>query len=176
MPGISISGGGSVTLAELQALAPLDLESSPNTAPVFGAGETGDTVNRVELRAGGNLAMGPGGSTAPDTILSRTSPGTFSTNGGLHTSGPIDIIAIGSGLKVAEGGNAKQGVATLVGGTVSVGNTTVTASSRIIYSVQTPGGTQGFLSCAATPGTGFVITSTSVTDTSVIAWEIFEPG
>jgi hypothetical protein len=38
----------------------------------------GDTKNRLELRADGSLAWGPGGSTAPDTFLSRTGPGVLS--------------------------------------------------------------------------------------------------
>jgi hypothetical protein len=53
----------------------------------------------------------------------------------------------------------------------------VTANSRIFLTCQTPGGTPGFLRVSArTAGTSFTILSSSGTDTSVVAWEIFEPG
>jgi len=51
-----------------------------------------------------------------------------------------DIASAGQGLKVAEGSNAKQGTAVLNGTTaVVVGNTSVTANSRIFLTINTPG-------------------------------------
>jgi hypothetical protein len=91
--------------------------------------------------------------------------------------GNLDVQTAGSGLRVAEGSNAKQGVATLVAGTVTVADTSVTASSRIFLTTNTPGGTVGSpYNSARTAGTSFTITSTSSTDTSTVAYEIFEPG
>lgn len=89
----------------------------------------------------------------------------------------IAIQQAGTGLSVKEGSNCKQGVATLVGGTVTVANTSVTASSRIQLTPQTLG---TILRPAAvgvsarTAGTSFTITSFDVTDTSDVAYEIFE--
>jgi hypothetical protein len=81
-----------------------------------------------------------------------------------------------NGLTMREAANSQMGLATLVGGSVVVANTSVTANSRIYLSVQTAGGTQGFLRIAArTPGTSFTITSTSGTETSTVAWMIVEP-
>lgn len=78
--------------------------------------------------------------------------------------------------KVVEGSNASMGVATLVGGTKVVSNTKVTANSRIFLSIQTPGGTPGWLQVSArTAGTSFTILSSSGTDTSVVAYMIVEP-
>lgn len=86
-------------------------------------------------------------------------------------------VAIPFGVQVKEGSNCKQGVATLVGGTVVVSNTSVTANSRIMLTSQSDGGTPGFLRVSArTAGTSFTITSSSGTDTSVVAYEIFEPA
>ncbi|MCK9394237.1 MAG: hypothetical protein M0Q44_01435 [Methylobacter sp.] len=86
-------------------------------------------------------------------------------------------FAAKSGLTVTEGANAKQGVATLVAGTVVVANTSITANSRIFLTAQTNAGTTGFLSISArTPGTNFTILSSSNLDTSVVAYEIFEPA
>ena len=99
-------------------------------------------------------------------------------SGNLNASlGSLDIVSAGQGLKVAEGSNAKQGTAVLVAGTVTVSNTSVTASSRILLTSNLDGGTPGFVRVSAkTAGTSFVITSSSGTDTSTIAYEIFEPG
>lgn len=115
-----------------------------------------------------------------------TSSGNINTTGlttvtggsGLNAGiGNLDIPQHGAGLKVNEGANGKQGTATLVAGTVTVANTSVTANSRIFLETNTPGGTPGWLLVSArVVGTSFTILSSSATDTSVVAWEIFEPG
>jgi hypothetical protein len=93
-------------------------------------------------------------------------------------SGVISLSTVGLGITVAEGTNAKQGVATLAAGTVTVSNTSVTANSRIFLTgQQSNGGTPGFLRVSTrVVGTSFTITSSSATDTSVVAYEIFEPS
>lgn len=89
----------------------------------------------------------------------------------------LDLTTAGTGLKVAEGSNAKQGTATLTAGSKVVSNTAVTANSRIFVTSNADGGTPGWLRVSArTAGTSFTITSSSGTDTSTVAYEIFEPG
>ena len=96
-----------------------------------------------------------------------------STGGGAA----IDVSSAGFGIQVKEGSNAKQGTAVLVAGTVTVANTSVTANSRIFLTSNADGGTPGFVRVSArTAGTSFTITSSSGTDTSTVAYEIFEPG
>ena len=91
--------------------------------------------------------------------------------------GNIEVKVAGAGLRVKEGTNCKQGTAVLVAGTVTVADTAVTASSRIFLTSQADGGTPGFLRVSArTAGASFTITSSSGTDTSTVAYEIFEPG
>lgn len=93
--------------------------------------------------------------------------------------GGVDVQSAGQGLKVAEGANAKQGVATLAAGTVVVANTSVTASSRIQLTGQSLAGVavpSAYGVSARTPGTSFTILASQAADTSVIGWEIFEPG
>lgn len=100
-------------------------------------------------------------------------------NNGIFVGGAngVDIQTLGAGVRVAEGANAKQGVATLAAGTVTVANTSVTASSRIFLTPQETGALTGIIRVSArTAGTSFTITSTVNTDTAVVAWEIFEPG
>lgn len=68
-------------------------------------------------------------------------------------------------------------MATLAAGTVTVNNTSVTAVSRIFLTSQQDGGTPGTPRVSSrVAGTSFTITSTGVTDTSVVAWMIVEPA
>lgn len=88
-------------------------------------------------------------------------------------SGPVQS---GKGFAASEAANGKQGTATLATGTKVVANTSVTANSRIFLTAQTAGAGAGTLYVSArTAGTSFTITSTSATDTSLVAYEIFEP-
>lgn len=65
------------------------------------------------------------------------------------------------------------GRAVLVGGTVVVSNPNVTDASNIFLTSQVSGGTSGALRISArTAGTSFTITSTSVLDTSTVAYLI----
>lgn len=87
----------------------------------------------------------------------------------------LDVV--GTGHYVKEGTNATMGSATLVGGTVTVNTTKVTANSRIYLTNNANGGTVGAVYVSArTAGTSFTITSTSGTDTSTVAWLIVEPA
>lgn len=89
------------------------------------------------------------------------------------------IVEIG-GLSINETGGvspARMGTATLVGGTVTVTNSAVTANTRIFLTSQADGGTPGFLRVSArSVGTNFTITSSSGTDTSTVAWILIERG
>lgn len=68
------------------------------------------------------------------------------------------------------------GRAVLVGGTVVVTSTTVTANSNIFVTCQIPGGTPGFLRISArSAGASFTILSSSGTDKSTVAYWITEP-
>jgi hypothetical protein len=73
----------------------------------------------------------------------------------------------------------KSGIATLVGGTVTVSGVTLTANSVVVHSRNTPAGTTGSLSAPSASrtvglnGTGsFVINSSSGTETSTVDWTI----
>jgi hypothetical protein len=111
----------------------------------------------------------------------HTSGGTFSTANlssvANSTGGHLTASAVGFGLSVKEGTGAKMGVATLVAGTVTVANASVTATSRIFLTGNVDGGTPGWHRVSArVNGTSFTITSSSNTDTSTVAWLICEPA
>ncbi|MFJ3248331.1 hypothetical protein [Streptomyces sp. NPDC086782] len=140
------------------------------TATAFAFGLASDTFDRARILANGKWELGPG-TAARDTQWYRQGAAKWGTDS------DVAILAAGKGLQVAEGANAKSGIATLVAGQVTVSTTAVTANSRIQLTVQTPGGTVGapYVN-TRTAGASFVIKSTSTTDTSVVAWFIVEPA
>ncbi len=94
-------------------------------------------------------------------------------------TGNLSLGTAGNKMLVKEGTNASMGVATLVAGTVVVNTTLVTANSRIFLTVQALGTVAVATPVsvtARTANTSFTITSSAITDTSVIAWHIVEPA
>ena len=166
------------------ALVTLDATVRPNPGRSTSASIFLDNVNgqiyEFFCSNGGSFGVYDGThSVQPFTINSNPSC-TFSMTGNAVAiaTGNLDVSSAGFGLKIAEGSNAKQGTATLNGTTaVVVGNTSVTANSRIFLTVNTPGGTVGSPYVSATSvGTSFSIKSTQIGDTSTVAWLITEPG
>lgn len=88
----------------------------------------------------------------------------------------LALQVAGAGLRVKEGANAKQGVATLIAGTVTVANTSVTANSRILLTGQDNNATGALRVSARVAGTSFTITSSDAGASGVVAYEIFEPS
>lgn len=161
------------------------LASSGVTAALYGSASG---VAQVTLDAKGRATLA---ATVPIAIANTavSGLGTMSTQNAAAvavTGGTVNGTSVGattaaSGrfttLQVAEGANAKQGTAVLAAGAVTVANTSITASSRIFVTSNIDGGTPGFLRVSArVAGTSFTITSSSGTDTSTVAYEIFEPA
>lgn len=115
------------------------------------------------------------GWTTPVQLVANGGPMTINS----QVYGPLDVTVAGAGLQVAEGSNAKQGTVTMNGTTaVVVSTTAVTANSRIFLSINTQAGSGPGVPyvSARTAGTSFSVKSTVVGDTSVVAYEIIEPG
>jgi hypothetical protein len=136
---------------------------------------TGTTAAPVDVFASpwgsaGNATFG--GYLATDA---GQSGGKWSVYG--NTTDALNLGSAGGGIAIKEGANARMGVATLVAGTVTVANTSVTANTRIWLTTQDDAGTPGFLRISTrTPGTNFTILSSSNADTSTVAWMLVEPG
>jgi hypothetical protein len=93
----------------------------------------------------------------------------------LVLGGDVSVATPGQGVDVATG--ARAGTVTLSAGSAVVSAAAVTAVSRIFLTGQNASGTSGNLTVSArTPGSGFTITSSSGTDTRLVAWEIREPA
>jgi hypothetical protein len=140
---------------------------------VLGSLVTADTFDRFRIQTGGAHEWGSGAG-ARDTGMSRGAANRLDV-----TTADLRIATAGRGLQVAEGANAKQGAATMVAGTVTVNTTAVTANSRIQLTVQALGtvaAPKAVAVTARTAATSFTITSEDATDTSVVAWTIFEPA
>jgi hypothetical protein len=99
------------------------------------------------------------------------------SDGSITIDGSLIARNLGYGVRIKEGSNAKMGVATLVGGSAVVSTTAVAANSRIQLTGNSDGGTPGWLRVSTrTAGTSFTIQSSSGTDTSTVAWIIFDPA
>lgn len=106
--------------------------------------------------------------TATDTRLTSSANFTFTTGTNTLATGNLTLT---DKLSVTTGSNKTAGTSVLVGGTVTVNTTAVTANSIILLTSQADGGTPGFVRITAkTAGTSFTITSSSGTDTSTIGW------
>jgi hypothetical protein len=148
------------------------------TFAVSGLGALPTTMGNVAMPAGGIVISNYywGLVEAVGTSFRIAPFDSVSSNGDTIT-GSLDFVVAGQGLKVSEGANGKQGVAALVAGTVVVANTSITANSRILLSPQETGLLTGIVRVSArTAGVSFTLLSTIITDTAVIAYEIFEPG
>ncbi|MFD9276913.1 glycosyl hydrolase family 28-related protein [Streptomyces mirabilis] len=197
-------GGGNTTLLRGPLVTGTGITSWtwPGTASTTAAAATstilqalvaGDTQPRWTVDGQGRMKYGPGGTTAPDTggwyrnnvgVLQSDSFVVF--NGGVQSNGSFTAFqasakalvagTAGGGVAIKEGANARMGTATLVTGTVTVSNTSVTATTRIIVTRQGSGGTLGHLSTTRTAGTSFTIASSSATETSTVAWLLVEPA
>ncbi len=167
----NLTVGGTITsTGQIAAGDAVNVRRTNSFDNAFSARDTDDPFLRYQVSCEGNIQMGDG-QQAPDVNLYRLSSNNLATDDNLI------LTTAGRSLRIKEGTNACMGRATLVGGTVVVNTTAVSAASEIFLTCQTPGGTPGFLRVSArAAGTSFTILSSSGTDTSVVAWMIVEPS
>jgi hypothetical protein len=92
----------------------------------------------------------------------------------LMPNGTLFLGSAGNGLNIKTGANSRLGQANLTAGSVTIANTSVTVHTVIFLSNNALSGTAGALYATITAGTGFVIHSTSGTDTSTVSWMAVE--
>ncbi|WP_406459722.1 hypothetical protein OH768_33620 [Streptomyces sp. NBC_01622] len=152
-----------------------------------------DGGGNAVLRRGLNIAERTGTTAAPVNVFAPPSDVAGNLNVGGYaavasgqsggvwniwdgTPKALNLGSAGGGVAIKEGAGARMGVSTLVAGTVTVANASVTANTRVAPFRQAGGGALGHLSVTKNPGVGFTITSSSNTETSVVAWVLFEPA
>ncbi len=117
--------------------------------------------------------------TVTNLSASGVTTGTLTVTSGTTLANVTTSNLIVSGLMYrSEAVNKQQGINTLVAGFVGISNTAVTANSRIFLTNQSLGGpTAGSLYVSGrSAGNSFTIGSSAISDTSVVAYEIFEPS
>lgn len=78
-------------------------------------------------------------------------------------------------ISIVSGTNQRAGNLTLVGGTLTVGNTTVTANTIVMLTRKTSGGTIGTaITYTISAGASFTVTSDNVLDTSTFSYLLIE--
>lgn len=167
---------GGVFIANTQTVtsgADVLLSENAASSNALGVSVAGDSSTRYVVTADGVTHLGPGNA-GRDVAVGRTGAGVLGVS-----QGSLAVTTAGQGLQVKEGANAKMGTAVLNGVTeVTVATTAVTASSRILLTVQAPGGTIGGAAYVSSrvPGTSFGIKGLVALDTSTVAWMIVEPA
>lgn len=100
------------------------------------------------------------------TGLTQSAPSNITTD--------VKIQTVGKGFYVKEGANATSGIITLTGGTATVFTNKVDTNSRIQLTAQNTNSPKALAVSARANGTSFTIRSSDNTDTSQVAWIIFQ--
>lgn len=149
-------------LAELQATGHNGTGNNFNAANIYMIANENFTTTAAGTRV--VIQATPNGTTSPQDILSVSGTGVVANNSLRVGANGVSISRI------------RHGTVALTAGTVTVADVNVTATSRILLTSQTDGGTPGWLRVSArSVGVSFTITSSSGTDTSTVAWVIIEP-
>lgn len=96
-------------------------------------------------------------------------------NGDAVSQGNLIAAVAGKGLQLQSGSGARAGNATLVGGSATVTNTTVTANTLVLLTRKATGGTIGMaVTYSVSAGVSFTISSDNVLDTSTYSYMLVE--
>ena len=141
---------------------------------------SGNTITNLIHYFAGTITAGANNAVLSDSASFTGDYFIYSDNANpTFLSGNVVIGVAGKGIQIKTGSNARMGTCTLVAGTCTVSNTSITANTVVQLTHQSLAGiaTFGGIGVSArTPGTSFVITSSSALDTSVIGWVLFEPA
>lgn len=199
--GAGTGGGTTVALESISAItfgnpdgvairhlvsAPISLRDCVLTRPTAGGtlliAASGTAANPLYYAAS-NVASN-GGNTSPHPVASTTIVRSITPGPRLSGAGNVAVRAsypavfdsgLASGYNTT---NGRSGSATLVAGSVTIANTSITASTIVKTWVQTLGTVttpQTLYPSARVAGTSITITSASPSDTSTFYYELVEP-
>lgn len=130
--------------------------------------------NNILLMADGNIFAG-NTTIAPDGHIDINTNTILNIDGSAQFAGGQLTISSAGVIGIASGSNQRAGNATMVAGTVTVANTTVTADTIVLLTRKTSGGTPGTLiTYTVTAATSFTINSDSALDTSTFSYFLIE--
>lgn len=169
----SVTESGVVSLGGTGSLQTINTQ-----APVAGNYTLAGTANQITKTdtAGTTTFSLPSAITFPGSATATTS--LTATLGAITASnGNVVMSTAGNGIRIKAGTNARIGVgAVLVGGTLTISNTSVTASTVILPVVTVLGTVTApkALYVTKNAGVGFTVTSADATDTSTFDWYMVE--
>lgn len=186
-----VGGAGSSVYANTRDLyiarksaANLRQGAADAAAPVAQSHSVQSVVAGTSNTAGANRtfegSIGTGTGTGGSIIFQTAPAGSTGTAQNslvtaLTISGEGNLVQpVAKTYSVATGTNQRAGNAVLVGGTVTVTNSTVTANTIVMHARKTIGGTVGNMSYTTSAGASFTINSSSGTDTSTISYFLIE--
>src|SRR5438132_2762274 len=168
--GVHLRNASQVTLRDFAYIGSsvgLDIDSTVSDLQLFNFNSGGGTVNT----SGTRRTFGSG-------MLLNTQPIPYAVSFWQTTTSANPNWTAINYPAVQEGANQRMGQATMVGGTVTVSNNTVTANTRIFFSrVATGAGVAGgIITYTINPGVSFTLNSGAGTDTSTFNWLLIEPA
>lgn len=149
----------------------ISAQPSSNSNTILSSNTNGSSAFDSYRKTGDGTSAAGTGSAGRDTSWGRQGAAQFGT-----PDSDIVIGLAGKGLRVKSGSNARAGTATLVAGTVTVANTSVTASTVILLGGNTPvtANAGALYVSSVSPGTGFTVKSTNASDTSKFGYHLVE--
>lgn len=161
----------------------LTSSTTANGFRIIDSGGSGYTLNglailgsRFTTASGGKFIDQDSTCTISGSIIHCPSSNNASSWGKLNRTYADVGYGFVPGGSVFFGSRIRQGTATLSSGTATVTDTAVASGTEIFLADVTPGGTVGAIFISAkTASTSFVITSTSNTDSSVVAYTEIDP-
>ncbi len=158
------TGGALIDTSTDQTITGAKTCSVSIASPLFQNTAFGDMIVR-------NLAGG-GANNRDLTLIARNI--IISGGTSVQCDNNFQMTTAGKAISIKSGTNQRAGNATLVGGTIAVANTTVTANTVVMMSPKTAGGTLGSYSYTLSAGVSFTINSSSAIDTSTISYFLIE--
>lgn len=146
----------------------------------IGSGTT--ALSTLDVFGGTAIGSYAGANAAPSNGLIVSGSVGIGTSSPIYKTdmvgGDVGVGTTGGRLRFKEAANGSMGTGTLIGGTLLINNTSITANSRI-FLTDIGGGVIaniGALYVSATSvGASFTVSSSNVLDTSTFNWVIFEP-